>query len=155
MKRIHRLLRGSSRGFTLVEVVIAMFFIGILAIAFLGGLSNSIMILSVAKTHANAETLAYTQMEHVKSLPYADDYDDVDIPSEYEGKGYIPAINATDLETFEDESDNDIILQKIEITVHYTILRYNRDTGAYERIPQSIMLEGYSYKVKEEDATSP
>ena len=149
MKRIRRLLQGRSKGLTFVELVIAMGFIAIIGVAFLGGLSNAIMILSVAKTHANAESLAYTQMEHVKSLPYAGNYTAADIPSEYGGK-YIPAIDPpTDLETFTDPSGRDLILQKIVVTVNYWILRYDRDTGGYEQLSQNITLEGYVYKVKD------
>lgn len=145
--RVSQIFQGSSKGLTFVELVIAMAFIGMLAVAFLGGLSNSIMILSIAKTHAAAESLAYTQIEYVKSLPYAESYDPR-IPAEYSGKDYAVSINATDLQK---DEEGGMTLQEIVVVVDYSVLRYNRDTGGYQQVPQSITLEGYTYKVTDDE----
>jgi len=65
--KIVRALQGSSSGLTLVEVLIAIALIGILAIAFLGGLSNALMALHFADVRTSAESLARSEMEYVKS----------------------------------------------------------------------------------------
>jgi len=142
--KVRRILQGRSRGVTLVELVIAMALMGIIVVALLGGLSNAILILSVTKTHATAESLAYTQIEYVKSLPYAENYDPY-IPPGYADTGYSVNITAQDLKAELEER-----LQKITVIVHYDILRYDRDTGGYQQVPQTVTLEGYSYKVIDE-----
>ena len=68
--RVRKVLQGRSRGLTLVELVIAMAFIGIIAVALLGGLSNAIMSLVVADVRTTAESLARSQTEYVKDQDY-------------------------------------------------------------------------------------
>ena len=68
--KIARALRGSSSGLTLVEIVIAIALIGILAVAFLGGLSNALMALHFADVRTTAESLARSEIEYVKSARY-------------------------------------------------------------------------------------
>lgn len=138
--RVRKVFQGRSRGLTLVELVIAMALIGIIAVAFLGGLSNAIMILSVAKQRSTAESLAYTQIEHVKSVDYAEFYEPY-YPDEYDDGRYSVTINATPLEEG---------LQKITVIVNYGILRYDSATGGYQEVEESITLEGYTYKVIDE-----
>jgi len=66
-----RLLR-EERGFTLIEVVLAIALLGIVAVAFLGGLGAGSRAISVADERATAESLARTQMEFVRSQEYID-----------------------------------------------------------------------------------
>ena len=68
--KVRKAFQGSSRGFTLIEVLIALALMGIIAIAFLSGLSTSSMALIIADEHATAESLARSQMEYVKNQPY-------------------------------------------------------------------------------------
>ena len=87
MRRIRRLLRGSSRGFTLVEVVIAIALIAIIGVGFLGGLSNAMWSLHIADVRTTAESLARSEMEYLKSMGYdadAEDYGPVERTG-YEG----------------------------------------------------------------------
>ena len=144
--KVRTAFQGRSRGLTLVELVIAIALIGIIAVAFLGGLSNAIVILSVAKQHSTAESLAYSQMEYVKSLDYATNYTP-EIPPEYADKGYVVTINAIDLE---EDLEEGLYLQEITVIVNYGILRYNSASGGYQEVGQNITLEGYSYKVTDE-----
>ena len=65
--KVRKAFQGSSRGFTLIEVLIALALMGIIAIAFLSGLSTSSMALIIADEHATAESLARSQMAYVKN----------------------------------------------------------------------------------------
>jgi Tfp pilus assembly protein PilV len=63
--------RGGDGGFTLIEVVIAMFF---LAVAMLGIISTTVMVIqsnSFGKTLTTATTLAKDRMEVLKNTKYA------------------------------------------------------------------------------------
>jgi prepilin-type N-terminal cleavage/methylation domain-containing protein len=70
INRARKNLRGSSGGFTLIEVLIALALFGIIAITFAGGLSTSSKAALTADVRTNAESLARTQMEYVKSQSY-------------------------------------------------------------------------------------
>ena len=80
--RVRKVFQGRSRGLTLVELVIAMAFIGIIAVALLGGLSNAIMSLVVADVRTTAESLARSEIEYLKQTydPAAANYTDPDPP---------------------------------------------------------------------------
>ena len=60
----------NERGFSLVEVVIAIALMGIVGVAFLGGLSTASKAIFIADERATAESLARSQMEDVKNLDY-------------------------------------------------------------------------------------
>jgi prepilin-type N-terminal cleavage/methylation domain-containing protein len=62
--------RGSSRGFTLIEVVVAIGLMGIIAVSVLGALSTASLALITADQQATAESLARSQMEFVKNQGY-------------------------------------------------------------------------------------
>jgi prepilin-type N-terminal cleavage/methylation domain-containing protein len=68
--RARRAFPGSSRGFTLIEVLIAVALIGIVAIAILGALSTSSKTVSLADERTTAESLARRQIESIKSQGY-------------------------------------------------------------------------------------
>ncbi len=67
----------NERGFTLIEVVIAMLLLGIISVALLSGLATASRALVIADERATAESLARSQMEYVKNQSYitAADYD--------------------------------------------------------------------------------
>jgi prepilin-type N-terminal cleavage/methylation domain-containing protein len=66
-------LQGHSRGFALIEVVIAIALIGLIGAAVLTALSTASLALIIADERATAESLARTQMEYIKdngATPY-------------------------------------------------------------------------------------
>jgi len=91
--KVRKALRGSSKGVTLIEVLIALALFAIIAIAFAGGLSTASRAVLTADIRTNAESLARTQMEYVKNQGYNDQlvdgeatYDKIDgndIPDNY------------------------------------------------------------------------
>jgi prepilin-type N-terminal cleavage/methylation domain-containing protein len=70
--RARKAFQGSSRGFTLIEVVIAMALLGIIAVAILSALSTASIALIIADERATAESLARSQMEYIQNSPYID-----------------------------------------------------------------------------------
>ena len=68
--KVRKTFQGSSRGFTLLEVLIAIALIGIVAVAILGALSTSSKVLSIADERTTAESLARRQIEYIKSQGY-------------------------------------------------------------------------------------
>jgi len=70
--KARKAFRGSSRGFSMLEVVIAIALLGIIAVSVLTALQTAALALINADQRATAENLARTQMEWVRS-----NYDDV------------------------------------------------------------------------------
>ncbi|MGA8848400.1 MAG: type II secretion system protein [Dehalococcoidia bacterium] len=68
--QVRKAFRGRSRGFTLVEVLVAIALIGIVSVAILGALSTSSKVLSIADERTTAESLARRQMEYIKNQGY-------------------------------------------------------------------------------------
>jgi len=71
--KVRKAFRGGSRGFSMLEVVIAIALLGIIAVSVLAALQTAALALISADRRATAESLARTQMEWVR---YSD-YDDV------------------------------------------------------------------------------
>ena len=65
-----RIIGGSSRGMTLIEVVIALALFTIIAITFLSGLTVAARAVFIGDVRTTSESLARTQMEYVKSQGY-------------------------------------------------------------------------------------
>jgi len=68
--KARRVWQGRSRGFSMLEVVIAIGLLGIIAVAVLSALSTASMALIMADQRATAESLARSQMEYVKQQDY-------------------------------------------------------------------------------------
>ena len=73
LNKIAKALQGSSKGVTLIEVLIALAILGIIAVAFLSGLSTSLKAVFISDERSVAQSLATSQMEYVKSQDYCDD----------------------------------------------------------------------------------
>jgi prepilin-type N-terminal cleavage/methylation domain-containing protein len=72
INKVRKALRGSSRGLTLIEVLIALALFGIISITFAGGLGTASKAVLTADVRTSAESWASTQMESVKSQFYID-----------------------------------------------------------------------------------
>ena len=116
-QKFYRLFRHHSRGFTLIEVMIAIALLGIIAVAFLGALSTSSMALIIADERATAESIARTEMEYVKNCEYeyeaSPSYEKNDVESPTH-PGYFVSIDASPLPPGVDQG-----IQKITVTVSH------------------------------------
>ena len=65
--KVRKASQGSSRGFTLIEVLIALALFAIIAIVFAGGLGTASRAVLIADIRTNAASLAGTHMESVKN----------------------------------------------------------------------------------------
>ena len=71
--KVRKVFRGSSRGFSMLEVVIAIALLGIIAVSVLSALQTAALALISADRRATAESIARTQMEWVRYSAYDDD----------------------------------------------------------------------------------
>jgi len=119
----------SEKGFSLLEVMIAMLVMGLIGAAFLGSVFTATKTVFITDERASAESLARSEMEYVKSLRYDEESQTVapwayelpttpppwdenhSLPEGYEG--YIVSVRADPL----DFVDNGI--QKITVTVEH------------------------------------
>jgi prepilin-type N-terminal cleavage/methylation domain-containing protein len=130
-------LQGHSRGFTLIEVVIAIALIGLIGAAILSALSTASLTLIIADERATAESVARSEMEYVKNND-KNPYDATNSTPHYvKDLGIIP-VNYTvditavrlDLDKPSDPSDDDG-LQEITVTITYYTVR--GDNGMREQ----------------------
>jgi len=142
MKRVRlnsqagKAFQGSSRGFTLIEVVIAIALIGVIAVAVLSALSTASISLIIADKRATAESLARSQMEYVKNQDYIDysdpdrdpaDYDVICVvimvcPEDYTVEVVAEPIDPDTYQPYEKEDgafEKDDGIQKITVIVSY------------------------------------
>ena len=68
--KLGKAFQGRSRGFTLIEVLIALALFAIIGIAFAGGLATASRAVLTADVRTRAESLARTQIESVKKQTY-------------------------------------------------------------------------------------
>ena len=100
----------SEKGFTFIEVVIALAIVAVIAIGFAGALGTAAKGLLTADERETANNLAESQMEYVKNLPYAIAYDpSLDILAEYDN--YDADVDVDSL------ADGNI--QKVKVSVHH------------------------------------
>ena len=118
-------LRGNETGVSLVETLVALAILGLIAVAFLSGLTTAARATLIADEQATAESLARAHMEHVKSQDYID-YADLD-HEEYEGLELEPALASYSVEitavpidpdTGQPLPSGDEGIQKITVTVN-------------------------------------
>jgi len=147
--KVRKAFQGSSRGFSLIEVAIAIALIGVIAVAVLGALSYASTVLIIADRRATAESLARSQLEYVKNQPYIDysesDHGDYDV---IDGNPYTVEVGVQpiDSDTYEPypyiEGDGrfqqDDGIQKITVIVSYDIVRPENKV-----VEEQFTLEGY------------
>ena len=103
-----------------LETLIALAVLGIISVAFLSGLSTTSRAAVISDRRVTAESLARSQMEAVKQVPYvsgASQYTPTQIPSDESYTGFSVTITAEPLESPDDG------VQKITVTV----LRFGTD----------------------------
>jgi len=115
-----------EKGFSLIEVTMAIAVLGIVAVAYLGALATGSKAIMIADERATAESLARTQMEYVRQQPYDANLDtghpvynripDGEIPA-----GYDITIVAVRLDYKGDGTDNDDGIQNIKVTIKHTV----------------------------------
>jgi prepilin-type N-terminal cleavage/methylation domain-containing protein len=71
LSKVAKALRGSSKGLTLIEVLVALAIFSIIALAFFVGLATSYHGLIIADEHTTAESLTRSELEYIKSTSYS------------------------------------------------------------------------------------
>ncbi len=104
----------NEKGFTLIEVIIAVALLGVIAIAFLSALGTASLAIFIADERATAESLARSQMEYVKNQSY----DDTNNPPQYSLLSGIPGGYTVNV-TAESLNNPDDGIQKITIVVSH------------------------------------
>jgi prepilin-type N-terminal cleavage/methylation domain-containing protein len=110
-----------ERGFSFIEVVIALGVLGLIAVGFLSGLGTASKGLLIADERETANNLAEAQIENVKQQAYDEDNN----PPEYSLLTGIPSSYSIDqplasrLDPNLDGFDNDDGIQKIVVTVRH------------------------------------
>jgi prepilin-type N-terminal cleavage/methylation domain-containing protein len=112
----------NEKGFTFIEVVIALGVLGVIAVGFLSGLGTASKTLSIADERQTANNLAEAQVEYVKRQAYDTD---ASKPPDYKLLLNIPDHYSIDQPLAEwldpklDGLDNDDGIQKIKVTVRH------------------------------------
>jgi prepilin-type N-terminal cleavage/methylation domain-containing protein len=70
LPKVARALRGSSKGLTLIEVLIALTIFSVIAVSFLLGLATSYHALIIADERTTAESLTRSELEYIKGTSY-------------------------------------------------------------------------------------
>ena len=110
-----------EKGFSFIEVAIALAVLGIIAVGFLGGLGTASKTLIIADELETANNLAEAQIENVKKQAY----DSLNNPPQYSLMPGIPGSYSIDqllaerLDPDLDGYDDDDGIQKITVTVRH------------------------------------
>jgi len=113
-----------EKGFSLMEVALAIALLGIVAVAYLGALAAGSRAIIMADERATAESLARTQMEYVRQQPYDANLEPghpiyPEIPNIPDG--YEIDVGAVRLDPCGDGTTNDDGIQSITVVITHTI----------------------------------
>jgi len=98
-------VKNSQKGFLLIEILVGLALMGIIAAAFLNGLSTTFTGVAVSQERVAAESLAKSQIEYIKVQDYipvadynpddqANRYELIDIPADLDAAGYTVEITS-------------------------------------------------------------
>ncbi|MBA7649922.1 hypothetical protein ES703_57721 [subsurface metagenome] len=95
----------SEKGFSLIEVLVSLTLLGVIAAAFLYGLSTGLKSVLLSEERVAGESLAKSQVEDIKAqdyIPVADynplkSYELIDIPAKLAAAGYDVKINPPEI----------------------------------------------------------
>ena len=95
-------VRNSQKGFLLIEILVGLALMGIIAAGFVNGLSTTFTGVTVSQERVTAESLAKSQVEHIKSQEYISvasyptdgPYELIDIPADLVAAGYTVEITS-------------------------------------------------------------
>ena len=124
-----------EKGFSLMEVALAMALLGIVAVAYLGALATGSRAIMIADERATAESLARTQMEYVRQQSYDANLDHD--PPQYDTIPDIPAgyeinVDAARLDPYVDGTANDDGIQSITVVINHIIDGETKEIFALE-----------------------
>lgn len=117
LARISSLLGSNSRGVGFIEVLIALALLGLVAAAFLNGLSTSLNAVVISDEGSTALALAQGQMEYVKSQDY-DESTDPGHPQYFENPDITPAGYTVEISAIRLDPDEDG-LQQVTIIIRH------------------------------------
>ena len=124
MRKIKHLLRSGEKGFSLIEIVIAILLLSILSLAILQTSRITSTVSIGVDNKRNALNLAELQMDYVKNLSYAGSYSTVTPEaSRFPGYSVSTMVRAVGLDAdndgITDSPVRDTNIQLITITVSY------------------------------------
>ncbi|MFC1916008.1 prepilin-type N-terminal cleavage/methylation domain-containing protein [Chloroflexota bacterium] len=114
--RTLRKFTSHESGLTFIETVVALAILGVISVAFLSGLTNAYKSVFIADEQTTAESLAQSQMEWGKTVPYVigtTEYTPAPLPGGGDYVNYSVNITAEPLH------DPDEGLQKITVTIQH------------------------------------
>ena len=100
----------NEKGFSLLEVLIALAVLAIISVGVFGSLSTTSKVVLNTDVRETAKNLAEKQMEYIKGLPFTSSYSPATAGSEY--NGYTATIDVAPLE--------DNYIQKIVVSINWS-----------------------------------
>lgn len=68
--KVAKKLKGNEAGASLIEILVALAILGLVAVAFLGGLATTSKAIIIANEQTTAESLVRSEAEYVKNYAY-------------------------------------------------------------------------------------
>jgi prepilin-type N-terminal cleavage/methylation domain-containing protein len=69
----------NEKGFSFLEIIVALALLGLVAVAFLSGLGTSTKATTITRDHAIAESLVRSELEYIRDCVYQYDTDEYEV----------------------------------------------------------------------------